>query len=316
VRQIGTLPTQAQAERFTAYLITQGVSAQAEAEDEAWVIWVRDEDQLPRAKEAFDAFVENPDDPSYQGVVREANARLQSQAKRREEARKNYIAMRGRWQRRAVRKAPLVTVVIILCVIVFILSGFGGNPTSTPRRVLGFCDVVHALEDAGWTPDRLSDRLIDIRGGQLWRLVTPIFLHGSTLHLLFNMIMFHVFASRIEDRKGAWRLGLMILLIAIPSNLAQGLAPTTWGPMSGGPFFVGMSGVVYGLLGYLWMKTVYDPGDGLHIGYGTVGFLLIWMLLGFTGLLDGAFGGKIANLAHGVGLLAGMSLIYFRKSGR
>jgi len=174
-------------------------------------------------------------------------------------------------------------------------------------RALLFYDVRHT-RDSDWDETRLADRLIDIRQGQVWRLVTPIFLHGDLLHLLFNMIMFHLFARPIEMRKGAGALALMILLIALASNTAQGLAPSTWGPLSGGPSFLGISGVVYGLMGYLWMKTVYDPGSGLYVNPSTVVFLLGWMTLGLTGVFQDTM--PMANLAHLCGLLSGMVLGY------
>ena len=310
MRQIGTLPTQVQAERFTAYLITQGVPVVAEPDGETWEIWVRDENHLDDARQALGEFVQNPDDARYDGAIRAASELLQEEAKRREAAQKNVVQMSGRWRRPGARKAPLVVAVIILCSIMFVLSGFGHNPRNPVVRILGFCD---SMQRRSWNPDNVGDRLIDIRSGQFWRVVTPIFLHGDILHLAFNMLMFYYFASRIESQKGAWKLGVLMLLIALPSNLAQGLAPSSWGPLSGGPLFLGMSGVVYGLLGYLWMKTVYAPEEGLYVAGSTVLFLLIWMFLGFTGLLDGMFGASIANLAHGVGLLAGMGLGYFRS---
>ncbi len=315
MRQIGTLPTQAQAEQFTAYMITQGLATVVEQEGEAWEIWVRDEDHLDEARQSLDDFAVDPDNARYADAVREAGELIQEEAKRREEARKNVVQMKGNWRRPMARKAPLVTAIIFLCGVVFVLSGMGRNPAGAPMRALSFCDTV---QRGDWNEDRLSDRLIDIRRGQVWRLVTPIFLHGGILHILFNMIMFHYFGSRIEARHGSWRLGLLILLIALPSNLAQGLAPSISGPLSGfsgGPFFVGMSGVVYGFLGYLWMKTVYAPEEGLYVSFGTVLFLLVWMIVGFTGLLDGAIGASMANMAHAGGLLAGMAIGYFRKSG-
>jgi GlpG protein len=311
MRQIGTLPTQPQAERFTAYLITQGVPAQADQEGAVWEIWVREEDHLDQAKQALDEFQRAPEDPRYQGVLREANAKLQDELKRREQARKNVVQVGRRWSRPGLRKTPLVTVVILLCSIVFVLTGLGRDARSTPYRVLGFCD---SLQRSDWDVHRLEDRLIDINRGQVWRLITPIFMHADILHLLFNMIMFHAFASRIEAVKGTWKLGLFVLLIALPSNLAQGLAPATWGTLSGGPAFVGISGVVYGLMGYLWMKTMYAPESGLYVSAGTVLFMLVFMFLGFSGLLNELFRGDIANLAHGVGLLAGMALGYLGKS--
>jgi GlpG protein len=257
----------------------------------------------------LEEFRRNPDDARYHGVMREANAVLQAEAKRRDLARKNVIPVGGgRWGQPGLRATPLTAVVIALCVVLFMLSGFGQDNSSVTIRSLMFCDVRHGLQD-NWDPDRTQDRLIDIRLGQWWRLVTPIFLHGDVLHLLFNMIMFHIFARTIETQQGAARLGLLILLIALPSNAAQGLAPSTWGTLSGGPFFLGMSGVVYGLMGYLWMKTVYDSGSGLFVSAGTVVFLLGWMTICLTGVLEDILG-PIANLAHVCGLLAGMILGY------
>src|SRR5205814_9740200 len=96
--------------------------------------------------------------------------------------------------------------------------------------------------------------LIEIKNGQLWRLITPIFVHGGFLHLLFNMWWMRDLGFMIEQRKGSLRLALMVLLVAIPSNIAQ--------YMTAGPWFGGMSGVVYGLFGYIWMKGKFSPHEG------------------------------------------------------
>ena len=80
--------------------------------------------------------------------------------------------------------------------------------------------------------------------------------------------------------------------------------------------FGGMSGVVYGLLGYAWMKTRYDPFAGILIRTDAVVILLIWFLIGvFNGF--SSMGLHMANWAHGVGFLAGLVIGYapvlFRK---
>jgi len=311
MRHIGTIENGDRAELFTAFLLTQGVAAQADEENGVWAIWVRDEDHLDEAKAALDHFTANPEDPQYQGAVHEASAILEAESKRREQAQKNVIQMRGRWRGPGARKRPLVIAMILLCVGVFILTGMKAEPASTARRVLGFCDTIHMVQTPDWNANRTADRLIDIRSGQVWRLITPIFLHGGPMHLVFNMIMFYLFGSMIEDRRGTARFAAIVLIVALISNLAQGLAPSTWGTFSGGPFFLGMSGVVYGLLGYLWMKTTYEPESGLQVSGGTVAFLLVWMLLGFAGALDKLLGSEIANLAHGVGFVAGIAIGYW-----
>lgn len=318
MRQIGTLPDPVQAERFTAYLITQGVTALVERDRDTWQVWVREEDHLAEAKAALQEFAADPEHPRYRGVLREASTKLQEEAARRERARRNLVTVREQWQRPGMRRHPLVATVIGLCAMMFVLSGFGTKDGSAAMRILGFCDTAHRAQP-NWDSAQLSHRLIDISRGQVWRLITPVFLHGSVPHIVFNLLVFYSFAVRIEELRGTWRLALLFLITALVSNLAQGLGPSHWGTLGGGPFFCGLSGVVYGLLGYLWMKTVYDPGAGLHVGTGTVLFLLIFLLAGLTGMLDkvlsGAGGGaadrvQVANLSHLGGLLSGMAIGY------
>jgi GlpG protein len=318
MRQIGTVSDQAAAERFTAFLITQGLAAQAEQEGELWAIWIRNEDQVATAKEAFRQFAEQPDDPRYAQVIHEAQRLLQQEADRREQARRNLVEVGLRWRRPSFRRTPLTNVVLGLCIVVFVLSGLGAERDSAARRMLLFRDPPRRVAEQN---DRLQeDRLADIRNGQVWRLVTPIFLHVDLLHLVFNLLMFHFFASRIEDRLGTVRLAGMILVIALLSNTAQALAPGDWGAFSGGTFFCGISGVVYGLFGYVWVKSIYQPGLGLLVSGSTVALLVIWMFLGLFGVLDrglathasdSANQGGIANLTHVVGLLAGLGLSYW-----
>lgn len=311
MRQIGTIPNVDWAERFTAFLITQGIAAQADEEDGAWAIWVRNEDHLDDAKAAFEQFKANPDDPQYEGALREASAILDAEAKRREQAQKNVIEMRGQWRRPGTRRNPLVVAVILLCVGTFILTGFGRDRSSMARRVLGFCDLT---QRDGPVEDTFANRLADVRKGEIWRLITPIFLHGGILHLVFNMFMFHMFGSQIEDRRGTARLAMIVLVVALTSNFAQATAPASWGAFGGSPNILGLSGVVYGLFAYVWMKATFELDSGLYVSGGTVAILLVWMVLGFTGALDGVVGGehtRMGNLAHGVGFVTGLAIGYW-----
>jgi GlpG protein len=63
-----------------------------------------------------------------------------------------------------------------------------------------------------------------------------------------------------------------------------------------------MSGVVYGLLGYVWIRGKFDPASGLYLHRSTVIMMLIWLVAGFARVL-----GPIANYAHLGGLLIGMA---------
>jgi len=137
--------------------------------------------------------------------------------------------------------------------------------------------------------------------GQYWRLITPIFLHFGIFHLAFNAVWMWELGRRIEPLAGSLHTLVVVLLIALSSNLAQYL----W---SGPSLFGGMSGVVYGFLGYIWIRHKVRPRPILQLHSGLLAFMLIWLLAGMTGLIDLLMSGSIANAAHFVGLLSGMLL--------
>ncbi len=62
-----------------------------------------------------------------------------------------------------------------------------------------------------------------------------------------------------------------------------------------------MSGVVYGLLGYVWIRGKLDPGSGLYVHPTTVTMMIIWFVACVSGIL-----GPVANAAHAAGLALGM----------
>ena len=115
--------------------------------------------------------------------------------------------------------------------------------------------------------------------GEYWRLVTPIFLHFGVFHLAFNGLWLWELGRRIEPLTGSVHMSVVALLMAIASNLGQYL----W---SGPSLFGGMSGVVYGLLGYVWIRHKVDPRPVLEIPAGLLGFMLFWLLLGMSGFMD------------------------------
>lgn len=55
--------------------------------------------------------------------------------------------------------------------------------------------------------------------GQVWRLITPAFLHFSFVHLAFNLVIFYEFGRRVEAVLGSKRFALMALGIVLVSNL-------------------------------------------------------------------------------------------------
>ena len=136
-------------------------------------------------------------------------------------------------------------------------------------------------------------------GGDYWRLLTPIFLHFGIVHFTFNSIWLSMLGSRIENLMGSIHLTLLVVVSGLISNLSQ-----FW--WSGAPNFGGMSGVIYSLLGYLWIGNILAPRAGLELPQGIFGFMIGWLFLCMTPLLPAVFGVGIANAAHVGGLLCGV----------
>lgn len=137
--------------------------------------------------------------------------------------------------------------------------------------------------------------------GELWRLITPVFLHFSPLHIIFNLLWVWVVGSKVEYFQGRWVLAGLVLFSGVASNLAQ--------LYMSGPLFGGMSGVVFALLGYAWFWDRRNPQNALGLPSALMGFMILWLVLGYTGLLEGVGLGAIANTAHLAGLLAGLAFV-------
>ena len=97
----------------------------------------------------------------------------------------------------------------------------------------------------------------------------------------------------IERAQNRIQLALLVIAIGISSNLAQYAFD--------GPGFGGMSGVVYGLLGYIWMQGRFNPRFGISLRKPIVVWMLAWYVICLTGLV-----GSIANMAHTAGLALGI----------
>lgn len=152
-----------------------------------------------------------------------------------------------------------------------------------------------------------------LQAGQVWRLWTPIFLHFTILHLVFNSLWLWEFGRRIEVLQGRWRLFELVAVIAVGSNFTQYY-------FAKNVLFGGMSGVVYGLLAYCWGWSLRRPGQDFGIPKALVYMLIALMVLALSGVFT-LFGfGAIANAAHfsgfAIGLVAGLLAASITPGGR
>ena len=131
-----------------------------------------------------------------------------------------------------------------------------------------------------------------------WRLIAPTFVHFSMTHLVFNCLWIYILGQRIEKLDGLSVFLFIFILTGILSNAGQFFWTQQY-------LFGGLSGAVYGLLGYCFIIEL----DGRHGRYGLPEalylFMFIWLLVGFTGVLSFFGFGNVANTAHLVGMIAG-----------
>ena len=137
------------------------------------------------------------------------------------------------------------------------------------------------------------------QNNEWWRLITPMFIHFSLTHLVFNCLWIYVIGSKIEQVDGHFTFFSLVIFSSIVSNLAQHF-------LGESSLFGGLSGVIYGLLGYCMIIEFEIKEERYGLPPALYLFMLIWLILGFLGILN-LFGfGNVANYAHLGGLISGI----------
>lgn len=134
---------------------------------------------------------------------------------------------------------------------------------------------------------------------EYWRLLTPTFIHFSEMHVIFNCVWVWELGKRLEMFLGKFHYLTLFLLTALLSNLLQYGA-------GGSINFGGLSGVVYGYFGCLFILSRRWSTPILQLPRAFYGFMLVMLLLGFSGTLNLFVDGSIANWAHLGGLIGGL----------
>ncbi len=172
------------------------------------------------------------------------------------------------------KAGPFTIVIMVVCLAIFGLTQ------------LGSADAVF---------NALHFPAFDGQKWQLWRWVTHALLHFSVLHIAFNLLWWWQFGGDVEKKLGSSSLIKVFLVSAALSGAGQ-----YWVE---GANFGGLSGVVYGLVGYSWMLSWRAPNSGIVMPRALIVFMLVWLGLGFFQPFL-----AIANTAHLAGLAAGVVL--------
>jgi len=138
-----------------------------------------------------------------------------------------------------------------------------------------------------------------IRAGQLWRFFTPMLLHGSILHIGFNMYALNAFGAGLERRYGHGRFLLLYIL--------SGFAGAVFSFLFSSAYSIGASGAIFGLIGaegiFLYQNRKLF-GAQVRGALNNVIFVVAINL--FLGLQPG-----IDNWGHMGGLMGGLIFAWF-----
>ncbi|MBL0502254.1 rhomboid family intramembrane serine protease GlpG [Aeromonas caviae] len=254
------------AQALVDYLATLGIPCELTQSELGVSVWLADERRLAQAQQEVKRFLSEPNHPRYMEASWQsghADARI-DYSKGMTDPVTDFLHQAG----------PLTLVVIIACLAIYALDAIG----------------LPIFDELAFHPT-----LAQFTDWQAWRYVTPAFIHFSVLHLVFNLLWWWYLGGQIEQRLGSGKLFILLIVGAALPNIAEFFVS--------GPRFGGLSGVVYALLGYCWLRTRLQPDCGLAMPPALMGFMLVWLVLGFLDML----GTPTANMAHLVGLLVGLA---------
>lgn len=258
------------------YLISQRLSCVVHEVDRQYCLVLDDAVDMEQAKAITDHFVNAPHDPRYQAASWENNRRpvFTSSCDRPSSNLLQHSQIKAQ-----LIHYPLTCLILLINIVMF-----GLMTVSIETRIwvdsMMFILPLNELQQTG----------------QWWRLLTPDFLHFSGIHIAFNLLWWWILARPIEQYLGKVSLLIIFIIISLSANISQLYVD--------GPNFGGMSGVVYGLLGFTWWIGWLKPQWGFRIQPQIVGFMLIWLVIGYADVLFVS----MANTAHTLGLVSGCLL--------
>lgn len=271
MRRLTDMNDRSHAHGLSNLLLEHGIESRILEESSSSSIWIMDDEHLPKAKMLYLEFQKNPQSSHILNIPHEM-----------EKPRNRVIDVRTEvWNQSEETNRTLTIMTILICAFLFL-----GKDGLIPPWFLAKLYIADPIYK---TP--LFD---NIMSGEVWRLITPIFMHGSMMHLIFNMIWLFQLGSLIETREGTGKLLRIMMVSGTLSNCLQYVV--------GGPLFLGMSGVIYGLLSYAWGMGKWQPSSGYFIDKGTFGLMMVWLVLCFTGIF-----GPVANYAHLGGFIVGLA---------
>ncbi|WP_299489707.1 rhomboid family intramembrane serine protease GlpG [uncultured Shewanella sp.] len=265
--EIGKLPNARAAQALVDYLKGEQILCEIHPSEQGVTLVLLQEEHFSRVQKEYHDFIENP----YQSKYLEASWN-NGDSRTQIDYGSPGLHLFSQFMTGA---GPLTLTIMLACIAIFSAMNLGlSNPIFESLSFFGATSHPSYIE--------------------FWRLFTPSLLHFSALHIIFNLIWWWYLGGKIETRIGFTPLFILLIVAGTLPNILQYIIA--------GPYFGGLSGVVYALLGYTWLMGIKRPQAGIGIPPSYMIFMLIWLALGFTDI----FGFSVANGAHIGGLIIGL----------
>ncbi|MEM6980593.1 MAG: rhomboid family intramembrane serine protease [Planctomycetota bacterium] len=320
MRRIGQTPNFATAERFCDYLETKSIRAKTDTEDDPESphdIWIREERDVDPARDILNEFLQRPDDSKFDAAAEAATLRRQRDREVKTKLRQQNKAqqrLRGRGSfaggSPTTGSIPVVITVIVLSTIASFATNFGNpKPSSEPGQLSSEQRIFTSLSCVDRIAYRATgDQFLSLKKGEIWRLITPMFLHGATFHLAFNMLALFTLGSVVERIHGsAFLAGLLLISQVGAMGLQMSIPELPLPPLlMESPIAIGASGAVFGVFGFVWIRPKIERDYPVEIPPMNVALMLGFLFVCMTPLISG-----IANGAHLGGLVIGVIVARF-----
>ena len=227
MRLIGEISNSIEAERLISFLLTKGISAKAEPEGDLFEVWVKEEDLIDEASQIYEEFVANPNAPEYQNSIQIAQQIAQEQEQKRLRAQKNvvHVSQTSGVGPGSRMRRPLTILLIVISALVFFFTDLGKDKDSTVFRAMSYVSInpEEGQQFAGESGDSAAVELHNLKKGEIWRVITPIFLHYDIFHIVFNMLWLYQLGQVIEHKLGTLYLAVLVLVVAAVSNNVENI---------------------------------------------------------------------------------------------
>jgi GlpG protein len=356
MRIISSFDKEDLASRFSIYLKQMGIENLCEMQNNAFVVWVYNEDEIEAAKICLEEFQKDPADFRFDVFLSEDNNKRVDD--NFEKQLLEEISLRIPKKK---FKGKLTALFVFLCFVVYLFNAIEESQLKKTVPYSDFCltpieyylffeapytnnDIANIFKKYDITTEKklpkglvkelnktmtpawpgiynialskLAHKYLPVKSvfndifkkWQLWRLITPAFLHRDFLHILFNMIWLWLLGRQIEERLSSLKYLTLIISLAIFTNVLQYLVS--------GPYFMGFSGVIMGMAGFVWMRQKIANWEGYNFSKGTYYFLIFYvfsmLLLQIVSFvlswISIKFPVNIANTAHIAGVVLGLLL--------